>query len=636
MPPIFGICNQFNVIQEDITKWNHGALYKKNRKIVSHITDRVYFAQAAMDDLVCETGSAFAFNNHISVVADASLYHREQLINSLHLDITEQIPDAALILNAYLKWGVDCPSHLYGDFAFVVFDSRSGAVYCARDHLGVKPFFYALHHDSFVFASEWKTIKHLVAVDEKPDNEYLLDGLLSVNSFHKTTSLKTVIRLEAANYLQLEQEKSTLKRYWNPDLHKMLVCKNENEYIDLLREKLICAISERCTDQKNIASELSGGLDSSAVTGIADRLLKQKGVTLHAYSNLFPKNTDIEFTDEGEFIAYMCTHASLSWEGISKHSKGIIEILHHSLNTQGCYIPLNYNIFNQSLFAVAAQKNIRILLSGFGGDELVSARIGIPWNELIQGMQWSILVDELFYRGITFRSLAKMGMIALNFFKSLLVKQKHANRIFTRDFLDNRFASLPLKADFVEKYNLREKFIALNQRPYRQKLIHRQWNQVTKDVISLRLETCYAAAAQYGIEYRYPLLDVDLVETALAFPPWLKQHYGVNRYMFREAIKGFVPEEIRLRNDKLGSTIPQTLYHLATEKEELFSVIREAEKSPYLKEIFDFPKFETWYEKLVRRDPKERQYLLTGTYFTYLMILMYYTEHPLEKSLMQI
>ncbi len=65
------------------------------------------------------------------------------------------------------------------------------------------------------------------------------------------------------------------------------------------------------------------------------------------------------------------------------------------------------------------------------------------------------------------------------------------------------------------------------------------------DHLPQRMEYCYAMAAQYGIEYRYPLLDVDLVETALAFPPWIKQHHGINRYLFRQAIRGFVPEEIR-------------------------------------------------------------------------------------------
>ena len=128
------------------------------------------------------------------------------------------------------------------------------------------------------------------------------------------------------------------------------------------------------------------------------------------------------------------------------------------------------------------------------------------------------------------------------------------------------------------------------------------------------------------MEYRYPLLDTDLVETCLAFPPWLKQHHGKNRYVFRQAIRGFVPEKIRDRDDKSGNTIPQTYYSLVTEREAILELIRSCSGSDFLKEIFDFSRFPQWYERLVKRAPEDMNYLMPGAFYDYLMIMLYYRE----------
>lgn len=144
------------------------------------------------------------------------------------------------------------------------------------------------------------------------------------------------------------------------------------------------------------------------------------------------------------------------------------------------------------------------------------------------------------------------------------------------------------------------------------------------DHLPQRLEYCYTAAAQYGIEYRYPLLDVNLVLACLAFPARLKQHQGTNRYLFRESIKGFVPEVIRQRNDKSGTTIPQTYFSLIREKESILSMVNECRGQSQLEEIFDLSRFPEWYEKLVARAKEDMNYLNPGAFYTYLMMLMYY------------
>jgi asparagine synthase (glutamine-hydrolysing) len=322
----------------------------------------------------------------------------------------------------------------------------------------------------------------------------------------------------------------------------------------------------------------------------------------------------------------MVEFAGINWYPIDHHSQTIIQILKHTLAIHGIYIQQNFNIFSKSLYEKAAESGTRVLLSGFGGDELVSARISNPWNQYIDEGQWKVIFDEIFHNGIGLKTIIKPALLAARYFKSKLFNGKFTSGAFTPELLDRRFANLPLNREFASKNNLRQRLGDNYSRLKQKTMTQRQIDRIMMDHLPQRLEYCYTAAAQYGIEYRYPLLDVDLVETALAFPPWVKQHHGVNRYLFREAMKGLVPEEIRLRNDKSGSTIPQTLFSLVNEKEEILNVFSKASESAFLKDIFDFPKFPVWYDKLAKRDPADMNYMMPGAFYDYLMILLYYGE----------
>lgn len=117
---------------------------------------------------------------------------------------------------------------------------------------------------------------------------------------------------------------------------------------------------------------------------------------------------------------------------------------------------------------------------------------------------------------------------------------------------------------------------------------------------------------------------MNLMLACLAFPPWIKHRHGINRYLFREAIAGYVPEAIRQRNDKSGSTIPHTYYSLIRDKDLILDFIRSCSGIPALHEIFDFSRFPSWYEKLVEWPSEEMNFLMPGAFYDYLMIMMYF------------
>jgi asparagine synthase (glutamine-hydrolysing) len=575
------------------------------------------------EQVICEKGDW-------TIIADAALYKRKALLEQLEIE-NQELCDASLILEAWIRFGSACMNLFYGDFAFVITNRKTGEVFCGRDHMGVRPLFYTFHKGAFLFASEIRYLSHAL---HKPGlrAEYFTDTLITVKSRKDMTPYQSVYRLKPGHFLNFIEGQTVIDSYWKPDPTRQIRLQTENEYIALISQKLVKAVQMRCNPFETMGSELSGGLDSSAVTGIASQFLEEEGKKLTAFSNLFAENGTVDFKDEREFIRYMTDFRSLPWHGIDQHQSTIPEILRHSLKVHSCFVQQNFNIFSKSLYEKAGSEGIQVLLSGFGGDELVSARTAFPWNELINQREWRIIRDELFHKGFSLKSILKSTRIIINYLRYLLNTETHTSGVFTKELLDKRFRNFPLQEDFSIKHRLRQRLSENFRREKKTALAARQSDRIMLDHLPQRMEYCYAAAAHYGIEYRYPLLDVDLVEMALAFPPWLKQHHGTNRYMFREAIRGFVPEEIRTRNDKTGATIPQTLQSLVNDRDEILNVIKKGTEIQFLHEIFDFSKFIEWYERLVRRDPSDTNYLNPGAFYDYLMILLYYIEKPSHLS----
>jgi asparagine synthase (glutamine-hydrolysing) len=633
MPPVFGIITKPDKNPDPllINRMKQAGEYVIPRKLICRESANTFLGIAVIennplmipDQVVCEKGEWI-------IIADAVLYKRTILLEKLGIK-NESQSDAGLILEAWIRFGSACMNFFYGDFAFVINNRKTGEFFCGRDHLGVRPLFYTFHKGSFLFASE---IRYLVNAIQKPGlrAEYFTDTLIRVKSRKDQTPFQSVYRLKPGHYLHYKEEQMVTDIYWKLDPTRQIRLKREKEFLVLLRQKLEEAVQIRCNLSAKIGSELSGGLDSSAVTGIASRFLKGEKKEITAFSNLFPENRTVDFKDEREFIKYMTDFVSIPWHGIDHHQLAIPDILKHSLKVHSCFIQQNFNIFSKSLYEKAGSEGIQVLLSGFGGDELVSARTAFPWNELINKREWRVIRDEMFQKGFSLKSILKPAKITINYLRNLLKTETHTSGVFTKELLDKRFRNFPLQEDFSNKHHLRQRLSDNFRKERKNILAERQSDRIMLDHLPQRIEYCYAAAAQYGMEYSYPLLDVDLVETALAFPPWFKQHHGISRYMFREAIRGFVPEEIRTRDDKSGSTIPQTMQSLINDRDEILNLVQRASEIPFLHKIFDFSKFPGWLEKLVRHDPSETNYLNPGAFYDYLMILLYYLEKPSHSS----
>ena len=177
----------------------------------------------------------------------------------------ELLPDTELILRAYERWGDDCVKHLLGDFAFAIWDDRRQRLFCARDHFGVKPFFYSHTADSFNFSSTLNELKVSTTLNEIAVGDYLLFG---VNQDQATTIYKDIQRLPPGHTLTVENNQIRIQRYWTPSLPAEIRFRDPDSYVERFSELLSRAVEDRLRTRR-VAVSMSGGLDSTSLAAIA-------------------------------------------------------------------------------------------------------------------------------------------------------------------------------------------------------------------------------------------------------------------------------------------------------------------------------------------------------------------------------
>ena len=155
-----------------------------------------------------------------SITADARIDCRAELVAELTQagrKIRQAAPDPELILHAYAAWQEACVQHLRGDFAFAIWDARRKKLFCARDHFGVKPFYYAALGSAFLFGNTLDCMRLHPDVSEELNDSAIADFLLfGLNCDETTTTFRDIRRLPPAHFLSVSVEGLRTGRYWSP------------------------------------------------------------------------------------------------------------------------------------------------------------------------------------------------------------------------------------------------------------------------------------------------------------------------------------------------------------------------------------------------------------------------------------
>ncbi|NJO96411.1 MAG: lasso peptide isopeptide bond-forming cyclase [Pleurocapsa sp. CRU_1_2] len=335
--------------------------------------------------------------NNLVITADARIDNRNELISALEINHfpKEKITDSEIILAAYQKWGEQCPEKLIGDFAFAIWNKREQKLFCARDPMGIKPFYYYHSPNIFVFASEIKALFCLSEVPRKL-NELKVAYYLEMFCEEQTTTFyQDIFRLPSAKSLSLDHNnQKRINSYWSFDPKREIKFNSDTEYIEAFQEIFFEAVNCRLRSAFPVGSTLSGGMDSSSITCTARHLLAKSGdQQLHTFSAIFPSlpEEDLRFIDER---CYMDKVKSLA--GLKSHDvradllNPLIDILwqdEEPISAPNLYI-------HQGLYQCANQQGVRVFLDGIDGDSTISH----GWSyltELAYTGRWSSLIKEV-------------------------------------------------------------------------------------------------------------------------------------------------------------------------------------------------------------------------------------------------
>lgn len=524
------------------------------------------------------------------ITSDARIDNRDELISMLHLNKCppDKITDSQLILAAYEKWKESCPEHLLGDFAFAIWDKRQQSLFCARDHLGVKPFYYYYQpSQSFLFASEIKALLCLQQVPRRLNEVRIADYLTLTMEDRAITSYQDILRLPPAHSMVVSQSGIEIRSYWELDPHREIKMDSDEAYAEKFREIFTEAVRCRLRSAFPIASQLSGGLDSSAVTCVARDILAEKNKTsLHTISTIF--DTIIE-CDERPFMNAVLEQGGFIPHYVHGDKFGPLSNLDSIFRyeDEGLLGPSHFYpwIVNRA----AKELGLRISLDGFDGDTTV-CHGGSRLTELARQGNWKTCIQEVKafsphfnvspYAAFRSYGLPYLKDLALKFrwiafFEGVRLIHKHfgvSRKLLivnhglkpvveqVRQLWQRKQTKVPnssvsqtplVKGNFAERLGLDEriqKFGASSQKSLTVKEEH--WRGLTQGILPYSLERADQYAAMFSLEARHPFMDKRLIEFCLALPADQKLYQGWGRMVMRRGLEGILPEKVQWRGGK--------------------------------------------------------------------------------------
>ncbi|MDF5720871.1 MAG: lasso peptide isopeptide bond-forming cyclase [Rhizonema sp. PD37] len=534
--------------------------------------------------LVNQTGN-------LVITCDARIDNRDELLSQLHFNNCppDKITDSQLILAAYEKWGEQSPENLLGDFAFAIWDIQRQILFCARDHMGVKPFYY--HYKTgriFAFGSEIKALFYLQEVPHQL-NEVKIGDYLAANLQDKSNTLyKDILRLPPACCLKVSTKGIRIQSYWTLDPKRELRLNSDEEYAEALREIFTEAVRCRLRSAFTVGSHLSGGLDSSSITCMARQLLIQEGKnrSLHTFSNIFDA---VPESDERSFIEAVIAQGDMIPHYVHADEMGPLSNLEEIFRYQDEVISAPTHFLAWQLNDAAHKIGVRVVLDGFDGDNTISHGDGY-FAELANQGQWGTFAVEaealrelvgtsplniLRYHGLTYLEQLARRWKWVAFVRETNHILKHFNvsrwEIFLRHGLKPLLPAFVFKVwHFLSGHNQPDSIVKTRINPEFAKRVglekriqtfencssqplterERHCRNLTSGILTQALEISDHYAAAFGLEVRHPFMDKRLLEFCLSLPAEQKLHLGWSRLVMRRAMNNVLPEEVQWRRGK--------------------------------------------------------------------------------------
>jgi asparagine synthase (glutamine-hydrolysing) len=507
-----------------------------------------------------------SLDGQLWITADARIDCREELEKKLEQQgrgaAGRAVTDSGLILRAYTAWGAECVQHLRGDFAFAIWDARKKLLFCARDHFGVKPFYYSELGELFLFSNTLDCLRQHPCISEELNDAAIGDFLLfGLNCDVATTTFRDIRRLPAAHAMTISSEGLRIQRYWSAPTEGRIRYKRAEDYVEHFQILLQAAVSDRTrVDRAGIL--LSGGLDSATIATTA-RELAGATLDLRAYTvvdaSSIPDHDAEHARIAAEFlkIPLQCiTMAHLQpferWDDPELSSPEPVDD------------PFFAGLFDQ-FRTIAA--DCRVVLSGEGPDNLMHFEMWPFTRDLVRNQEW----------GSLFRETSRYLWLRPSVFPGI---KRRVQGLFGKDPTAPVYPRW-LAPDFARRLNLKDRAREWSELPAARPhpVLPKAHASLSLPHWSAMFEHENPGVTGCPVEVRHPFLDLRVVNFLLALPPF---PLFFEKQLLREVVAGRLPESVRTRRKTPLAGSPLVKHLRQTDTGWMDQVAWDAEMDSYV------------------------------------------------------
>ena len=462
--------------------------------------------------------------------------------------------DAELVLRACECFGADAPSRIIGDFALVLWDGAKRELFCARDPIGIRPFHYFCDGRTFLAATELQQLFAEPSVPTEPDEgtvgEYLSGNLKG----REDTLFRRIKRLPAAHWMTVAAGgRVTPRAYFELDPHVQIRYRDDLDYAEHFREIFAEAVRCRMRAIGGVGAHLSGGLDSTAVVGMANHL-RREGKVADAPFETFSLLFDHPEMDERAYI-----YDTVEMLGLTANYPAPMPVdLAMCVESVRRYRDFaeypNGGMWNR-VWPAARDKGMRVLLSGIGSDEWMSGSVYV-YGDLLRARRWMTLWHRVRHDARTLPNLKNRNPYDFVLRNAVWPLLPPAVRKLGRRLRGQPIVPAFINPDLARRVALSDRLQAEPRRPAGMSLGQFSLlESFTSGWVAHGVDIFDRSTARFGIEERHPFHDRRLYEFLMAIPDDQRARDSRRKYILRNAMLGLMPNSVLARRDKADFSI---------------------------------------------------------------------------------
>ncbi|MBI4648424.1 MAG: asparagine synthase (glutamine-hydrolyzing) [Bacteroidia bacterium] len=545
--------------------WNNRIFFKYDYHPAEKIVGAFGFRRLSILDLSSKGHQPMSdTNGNYWIIYNGEIYNyielRTELIQKGYIFTSNT--DTEVIISSYKEWGIDCLSRFNGMWSFCIYDRANHELFCARDRLGIKPFYYFHDKNVFAFGSEIKQI--LCLTGHFGYNESLIFDFLvlgTYGNYNENTYFNHIKKLQPGHYLILKLSDNMpmkIKQYWNLSEIKQIVPQNPSSVYKEINSLFYDSVKLHLRSDVPVGTAFSGGLDSSGIVCMVDKIFDGDA----SKNMVFTVISDDKTIEDPKYVKIISKKIPITSNIINFSQKANLADLSKYIWHQE--EPLqSASIFGSwYLYKLIKEKNIKVILDGQGADEFMGGYYRIPYkvyfNDLLGNGKLLKYFNEI-------RHISKLNNISktslfFSLLKGIIVELKEIFPVFY-----NYYKLKDVKKFFIKSFFTKtRKFSVLLNKSYRMSKLKYD-SKMKKESFELSVFTNLPGILRqvdrdsmaFSIESRVPFLDYRLVELLYSLPYTYMFAEGYTKYAYRKAMQGIIPEEVLWRTKKEGFLMPE-------------------------------------------------------------------------------